>query len=55
MKERESFEQKRGVNLELSKLLGETTEYDKKREVEMRKPKSWLKASVHLQTEMAVH
>lgn len=30
--------------MNLSELLGETTEYDKKREVEMRKPKSWLKS-----------
>lgn len=30
--------------MELSELLGETSEYDKKREVEMRKPKSWLKS-----------
>ena len=32
------------MDLELSELLGETTEYDKKRSVEMRKPKSWLKS-----------
>lgn len=32
------------MDLKLSELLGETTEYDKKREVEMRKPKSWLKS-----------
>ena len=30
--------------MELSELLGETSEYDKKQEVEMRKPKSWLKS-----------
>lgn len=30
--------------MKLSELLGETSEYDKKREVEMRKPKSWLKS-----------
>lgn len=30
--------------MKLSELLGETTEYDKKRDVEMRKPKSWLKS-----------
>lgn len=30
--------------MKLSEVLGETTEYDKKREVEMRKPKSWLKS-----------
>lgn len=30
--------------LGIEELLGETTEYDKKREVEMRKPKSWLKS-----------
>ena len=28
--------------MKLSEFLGETTEYDKKQEVEMRKPKSWL-------------
>ncbi len=30
--------------MKLSEFLGETTEYDKKQEVEMRKPKSWLKS-----------
>lgn len=30
--------------MKLSGFLGETTEYDKKQEVEMRKPKSWLKS-----------
>lgn len=29
--------------MKISELIGETTEYDKKRDVEMRKPKSWLK------------
>lgn len=32
------------MEVKLSELLGEATEYDKKREVEMRKPKSWLKS-----------
>lgn len=32
------------INLNISELLGETTEYDKKRAVEMKKPKSWLKS-----------
>ena len=32
------------MDLKLSELLGETTEYDKKRDVEIRKPKSWLKS-----------
>ena len=32
------------MDLNLSELLGETTEYDKKRDVEIRKPKSWLKS-----------
>lgn len=30
--------------MKISELIGETTEYDKKREVEMKKPKSWLKS-----------
>ena len=30
--------------MKISELFGETTEYDKKREVEMKKPKSWLKS-----------
>ena len=30
--------------MRIAELLGETTEYDKKREVEMKKPKSWLKS-----------
>lgn len=30
--------------MKMSELIGETTEYDKKREVEMKKPKSWLKS-----------
>lgn len=30
--------------MKISELIGETTEYDKKRDVEMRKPKSWLKS-----------
>lgn len=30
--------------LRIEELLGETTEYDKKREVEMKKPKSWLRS-----------
>lgn len=32
------------MDLNLSELLGETTEYDKKQDVEIRKPKSWLKS-----------
>ena len=32
------------MQVKVSELLGEATEYDKKREVEMRKPKSWLKS-----------
>ena len=32
------------MDLNLSELFGETTEYDKKRDVEIRKPKSWLKS-----------
>lgn len=34
----------RKINLKISELLGETTEYDKKQDVEIRKPKSWLKS-----------
>ena len=30
--------------MKIEELLGETTKYDKKREVEMKKPKSWLKS-----------
>ncbi|MCD7944235.1 MAG: ATP-binding protein [Clostridia bacterium] len=30
--------------MDLKKFLGETTEYDKKQAVEMKKPKSWLKS-----------
>ena len=30
--------------MKLANLIGEATEYDKKREVEMKKPKSWLKS-----------
>lgn len=30
--------------MKISELIGETTEYDKKRDVEMKKPKSWLKS-----------
>ena len=30
--------------MKLSELLGETSEYEKKQKVEMRKPKSWLKS-----------
>lgn len=30
--------------LEITKLIGETTEYDKKQFLETRKPKSWLKS-----------
>lgn len=30
--------------MEVTKLLGESTEYDKKQAVEMKKPKSWLKS-----------
>ena len=32
------------MNIELKKYLGETTEYDKKAELEEKKPKSWLKS-----------
>ena len=32
------------MRLKISELFGETTEYDKKREVEMKKPTSWLKS-----------
>ena len=28
----------------VSKLIGETTDYDKKQELEIRKPKSWCKS-----------
>lgn len=30
--------------MNITELLGETTEYDKKQAVEMKKPKSWLKS-----------
>lgn len=30
--------------LDVNKLIGESTEYDKKEEVELRKPKSWCKS-----------
>lgn len=30
--------------MEISELFGETTEYDKKQAVEMKKTKSWLKS-----------
>ena len=30
--------------MDLTKYIGETTEYDKKQEVESRKVKSWLKS-----------
>ena len=30
--------------MDLTKYIGETTEYDKKQEVERRKVKSWLKS-----------
>lgn len=36
--------EERGENLKLTDLIGKTTEYDKKRDVEMKKPKSWLKS-----------
>ncbi len=36
--------QERKMDLKLSELLGETTEYDNKRDAEIRKPKSWLKS-----------
>ena len=32
------------MEVKLSELLGETSEYEKKQKVEMRKPKSWLKS-----------
>lgn len=30
--------------MDIKKLIGETTEYDKKQSVEIRRPKSWLKS-----------
>ena len=30
--------------MDITKLIGEATEYDKKQALEMRKPKSWLKS-----------
>lgn len=36
--------QERKMDLKLSELLGETTEYHNKRDAEIRKPKSWLKS-----------
>lgn len=36
--------QRRDIRLKVSELFGEATEYEKKQEVEMRKPKSWLKS-----------
>ena len=30
--------------MDIKKLIGETTEYDKKQAVEIRRPKSWLKS-----------
>ena len=32
------------INMDIAKYIGETTEYDKKQEVERRKVKSWLKS-----------
>lgn len=32
------------MSVKITELLGETTEYEKKREIEMKKPKSWLKS-----------
>ena len=32
------------MGIDLSKLIGETTDYDKKQELEIRKPKSWCKS-----------
>lgn len=33
-----------GMGIDLSKLIGETTDYDKKQQLEIRKPKSWCKS-----------
>ena len=30
--------------MDIKKLIGETTEYDKKSDLEIKKPKSWLKS-----------
>ena len=30
--------------MDIKKLIGETTEYDKKADLEIKKPKSWLKS-----------
>ena len=32
------------MNFDITKLIGETTDYDKKRELEVRRPKSWCKS-----------
>lgn len=32
------------MEIDLSKLIGETSDYDKKQELEIRKPKSWCKS-----------
>lgn len=39
-----SDESEEGYKVKVSELFGEATEYEKKQEVEMRKPKSWLKS-----------
>ncbi|MDE6336839.1 MAG: putative DNA binding domain-containing protein, partial [Muribaculaceae bacterium] len=32
------------MSFDITKLIGETTDYDKKRELEIRRPKSWCKS-----------
>lgn len=35
------------MSIEIYKLIGETTAYDKKQMLEIKRPKSWLKSEVH--------
>ena len=38
------MQKKIDMRLDITKLIGETTDYDKKQELEIRKPKSWCKS-----------